>query len=177
MKRLGFLLLLLLLIPCLVFSFGNSKWEYHHIYPQQYFQNPGDIKEYVDNRVIKIREFEHLWMHNSPETFFTSNTGKYNKGFDGDWNKVNKDKTIKKTGVIFPIFFTKYAITSYGKRKASIILGSRFISYRFLTKSYETRETKGLISAEFDAVSNVLYNTSYLFFNTSKSNKFYKIHS
>lgn len=151
----------------MVYSFGVSKYEYHHIYPKQYFDNEDfvnslDISEYVDKRVIKLREFEHFWIHYSPETLIDSGSTKYEKGFDGDWEKVNHDKTIKPTGVIIPIFTTRFAVTPYTKRKTAIILGSRLISYRIVTYDYDSHKVKGLLSGEFDLVSNLLYNTAYI---------------
>ena len=119
--------------------YGRAQFEYHHIFPQEYFGSSG-------NKVtVRMRGFEHYsWGH-------------VKSNFDKDWEKLHDS---------IEILNTKNEINGYTEKKAAFIAGANLISYRWLAYDYDNKSVtfpKFLYSMHFDAVSNVIYNVSYIF--------------
>lgn len=148
------LLIIFLTISSSVLAYGNSEYEYHHIFPRQYFNSLGD------NTTIKLKEYEHRWIHNSG-------------GFDKDWEDAVDFVSILPEWIKDPKteLYNDHNIKTYSKRKAAMIAGNRFVSYHFLVYDYDSFKKGGgrkinkpgmLLSFHLDGVSNLLYNLSYI---------------
>jgi len=157
-SKILFLLLVTLFIIITISSstlaYGNSEYEYHHIFPRQYFNSLGD------NTTFKIKEYEHRWIHNSG-------------GFDKDWEDAVDFVSILPKWIKNPKteLYSDSNIKTYAKRKAAMIAGSRFVSYHWLVYDYNSFKTGGgkkinkpgiFLSFHLDGVSNMLYNISYI---------------
>lgn len=152
------LLIIFLTISSSVLAYGNSEYEYHHIFPRQYFNSLGD------NSTFKLKEYEHRWIHNSG-------------GFDKDWEEAVDGVSIFPEWIkdpeteLYSDSNIKDNIKIYSKRKAAMIAGSRFVSYHFLVYDYNSFKKGGgkkinkpgmFLSFHLDGVSNLLYNLSYI---------------
>lgn len=135
-------------------AFGSSKYEYHHIYPRAIFEALGntDALALADSTVVRLREFEHHWVHFNPGVFVR-------RGFDRQWNRLHAEKLIRDDG----------RLTPYARRHAALIAGSNIFSYRIVTRNYRTRKFSGFMAMHFDGVTNLLYNLSYLVSSPSKA--------
>lgn len=173
-KKFNFIIILalvvLLFIPTYVSAFGQSKYEYHHIFPRAHFGSIGD------DSVIKLREFEHKWLHFTKGALVKTDAPRNKRGFDGDWNKVNISASYKSKSIKDWLWSGNYesGITAYGNRNGALIAGKRILSYKILTRDYDDRGISGLLVTKFDGASNILYNVSYLLSIPSKAISFFK---
>ncbi|TYT75229.1 hypothetical protein [Desulfobotulus mexicanus] len=127
--------------------------QYHHYFPQSFF---GSGQNNQDS--VALKKIDHF------------NRGGYNHAIFKDlneWAKLsNKGAPLNEHN-------------AFTKRKAAIFLGRGVISYQFANFNYTEKKEKCysffcvpgkpyvkpefLIAMKFDAVSNVLYNVSYIF--------------
>lgn len=118
---------------CFPISSFAEGYEYHHIFPRQYFSNQGD------NITFQLRYVDHRFVH-SKYSSFNSLTSSYFWGYDDlSINSRNKRKVAIAAG---------RGIPSYGL--ATYSYNNRSLSFPFL------------LCFSFDGVSNVLYNLSYI---------------
>lgn len=135
---------ILTLVASTAHGYGNSEYEYQHIYPQQYFNRAGD------SYTFKLKEYEHRWVHVSG-------------GYDSDWEAV--DEKIPFLAKLFGINYLKDddgSVSLFAKKNAAIIAGARHITYAFVLYDYRSRDITMLTAMHFDGVSNILYNGTYI---------------
>lgn len=161
LKKLFLKISLLVFISLLISGCGSrgpspQKYQYHHYFPQSYFGSGENNSD-----TVALNPYDH------------SNRGGYNHGI---FNDLAKWRSLEAAGA--PI----YEQNAFSKRKAALFLGRGVIDYcfgnydyvgqryesgGFLTGGsysyYPTKKPLFLICMKFDAVSNLLYNVSYIF--------------
>lgn len=161
-KNIGIFIILLIFILADNFGFifnldkeiynRQAQFEYNHLYPQEHFK---DAQEEIDSVTLRLRNYEHIrWLHSKSH-------------YDEDWEKVKNNVPL-----MFKIFGGADAqlvedgdIRLYAKRNAAMIAGSNVISYQWLVFNYKTKNIslpKPLFAMNFDGVSNLLYNITYI---------------